>query len=216
MHGSVFLDDAGEVIRPALLWNDQRTAAECREIEERAGGREALVRMVANPALDRVHRAQAALGPQARAGELGPGPPGAPAQGLRPLPADGHVRHRGQRRLRHALARRRQPPLEPRAAEQARDRPGAPARTATRAPRSRAKVSETRGEGDRACRSGRRSWAAAATSRPARWATGSSGRGSSRRRWGPRASSSRTPTSSASTPWAGSSAAATRCRGPGT
>src|SRR4051812_42920675 len=28
MHGSVFLDAAGEVIRPALLWNDQRTAAE--------------------------------------------------------------------------------------------------------------------------------------------------------------------------------------------
>lgn len=51
MHGSVFLDDAGEVIRPALLWNDQRTAAECREIEERAGGREALIRMTANPAL---------------------------------------------------------------------------------------------------------------------------------------------------------------------
>ncbi len=51
MHGSVFLDEAGEVIRPALLWNDQRTAAECREIEEKAGGREALIRMVANPAL---------------------------------------------------------------------------------------------------------------------------------------------------------------------
>ncbi len=51
MHGSVFLDEAGKVIRPALLWNDQRTAAECAEIESRAGGREALVRMVANPAL---------------------------------------------------------------------------------------------------------------------------------------------------------------------
>jgi len=51
MHGSVFLDESGQVIRPALLWNDQRTAAECAEIEERAGGREALVRMVANPAL---------------------------------------------------------------------------------------------------------------------------------------------------------------------
>ncbi|MGC1719864.1 MAG: xylulokinase [Isosphaeraceae bacterium] len=51
MHGSVFLDQAGAVIRPALLWNDQRTAVECREIEERAGGREALVKMVANPAL---------------------------------------------------------------------------------------------------------------------------------------------------------------------
>jgi xylulokinase len=51
MHGSVFLDSEGRVIRPALLWNDQRTAAECREIEEKAGGREALIRMVANPAL---------------------------------------------------------------------------------------------------------------------------------------------------------------------
>jgi xylulokinase len=51
MHGSVFLDARGEVIRPALLWNDQRTAAECVEIEERAGGRAELVRLVANPAL---------------------------------------------------------------------------------------------------------------------------------------------------------------------
>jgi xylulokinase len=51
MHGSVFLDEAGRVIRPALLWNDQRTAQECLEIEQKAGGRAALVRMVANPAL---------------------------------------------------------------------------------------------------------------------------------------------------------------------
>lgn len=32
MHGSVFLDDANEVIRPALLWNDQRTEPQCKEI----------------------------------------------------------------------------------------------------------------------------------------------------------------------------------------
>src|SRR5208337_5018052 len=51
MHGSVLLDETGSVIRPALLWNDQRTAAECREIEEKAGGRAALVKLVANPAL---------------------------------------------------------------------------------------------------------------------------------------------------------------------
>jgi xylulokinase len=51
MHGSVFLDESGEVIRPALLWNDQRTLSECLEIEDLAGGREALIRMVANPAL---------------------------------------------------------------------------------------------------------------------------------------------------------------------
>ncbi len=51
MHGSVFLNKKHEVIRPALLWNDQRTAAECEEIEKKAGGRSKLIRMVANPAL---------------------------------------------------------------------------------------------------------------------------------------------------------------------
>ena len=51
MHGSVFLDKKNKVIRRAILWNDQRTAAECDEIERRAGGRRKLIRMVANPAL---------------------------------------------------------------------------------------------------------------------------------------------------------------------
>src|SRR5690606_37692100 len=51
MHGSVFLDKSHQVIRPALLWNDQRTAAECEQIEAAAGGRKALIKMVANPAL---------------------------------------------------------------------------------------------------------------------------------------------------------------------
>lgn len=51
MHGSVFVDKSGDVIRPALLWNDQRTAAECAEIEKLAGGRKRLIKMVANPAL---------------------------------------------------------------------------------------------------------------------------------------------------------------------
>jgi len=51
MHGSVFLDASGRVLRRAILWNDQRTGAECAEITEAAGGRDALIRMVANPAL---------------------------------------------------------------------------------------------------------------------------------------------------------------------
>lgn len=51
MHGSVFLDKSHKVIRPALLWNDQRTAAECEQLTEMAGGRAELIRMVANPAL---------------------------------------------------------------------------------------------------------------------------------------------------------------------
>lgn len=51
MHGSVFLDADDNVIRPAILWNDQRTGEECEEIERRAGGRRKLIGMVANPAL---------------------------------------------------------------------------------------------------------------------------------------------------------------------
>ncbi len=55
MHGSVFLGgdgpETGEPLRPALLWNDQRTAAECAEIEKAAGGRGKLIAMVGNPAL---------------------------------------------------------------------------------------------------------------------------------------------------------------------
>jgi len=51
MHGSVFLDKNDKVIRRAILWNDQRTAAECVEIEQRAGGRKKLIKMVANPAM---------------------------------------------------------------------------------------------------------------------------------------------------------------------
>lgn len=51
MHGSVFLDASHQVVRPALLWNDQRTQAECDEIEARAGGRAALIQLVSNPAL---------------------------------------------------------------------------------------------------------------------------------------------------------------------
>ncbi|GIX03153.1 MAG: xylulokinase [Planctomycetaceae bacterium] len=50
MHGSVFLDKQHEVVRPAILWNDQRTADQCAEIESKAGGRDALIQLVANPA----------------------------------------------------------------------------------------------------------------------------------------------------------------------
>lgn len=51
MHGSVFVDRNGKSLRRALLWNDQRTAAECAEIEKRAGGRKRLIDMVSNVAL---------------------------------------------------------------------------------------------------------------------------------------------------------------------
>lgn len=50
MHGSVLLDDAGEVVRPAILWNDQRTARECDEIRRRVG-RERLIAVTGNDAM---------------------------------------------------------------------------------------------------------------------------------------------------------------------
>ncbi len=37
MHGLTLLDGAGEVLRPAILWNDQRTGAQCDEIRARVG-----------------------------------------------------------------------------------------------------------------------------------------------------------------------------------
>jgi xylulokinase len=49
MHGSVFLDDLGAVIRPALLWNDQRTHSQCKKITESVGER--LIELAGNPAL---------------------------------------------------------------------------------------------------------------------------------------------------------------------
>jgi len=50
MHGLVMLDSAGEVLRPALLWNDQRTGAECDEIRQRLGKRN-LIQITGNDAL---------------------------------------------------------------------------------------------------------------------------------------------------------------------
>jgi xylulokinase len=50
MHGLVVLDSSGEVLRPAILWNDQRTGAECAEIE-RTVGLERLISLTGNRAL---------------------------------------------------------------------------------------------------------------------------------------------------------------------
>ena len=49
MHGMVALDGSMRPLRPALLWNDGRTAAECDEIERRVG-RERLVELTGNRA----------------------------------------------------------------------------------------------------------------------------------------------------------------------
>ena len=50
MHGLVLLDGAGEVLRPAILWNDQRTGAEC-DVIRHAVGAERLIELTGNDAL---------------------------------------------------------------------------------------------------------------------------------------------------------------------
>ncbi len=50
MHGLVLLDEAGAVLRPAILWNDQRTGAQCDEIRARLG-KAHLVQLTGNDAL---------------------------------------------------------------------------------------------------------------------------------------------------------------------
>lgn len=50
MHGLVLLDEAGNVLRPAILWNDQRTGPQCDEIRDRLG-KSRLIQLTGNDAL---------------------------------------------------------------------------------------------------------------------------------------------------------------------
>lgn len=50
MHGLVLLDEQGQVTRPAILWNDQRTSEQCDRINDLVG-REEMVRITGGPAL---------------------------------------------------------------------------------------------------------------------------------------------------------------------
>jgi xylulokinase len=48
MHGLVALDKAGAVLRPSILWNDQRTGEQCQQIHDAAGGVEGLLKLTNN------------------------------------------------------------------------------------------------------------------------------------------------------------------------
>jgi len=50
MHGLVLLDETGQVLRPAILWNDQRTQSQCDEIHQIIG-REKFIQITGNVAL---------------------------------------------------------------------------------------------------------------------------------------------------------------------
>jgi len=51
MHGLVLLGKGAAPLRPAIIWNDQRTAAEAEQIERAAGGRKGLIRLTGNVAM---------------------------------------------------------------------------------------------------------------------------------------------------------------------
>jgi xylulokinase len=50
MHGAVLLDEMGEVVRPALIWCDQRTEKQSRELSEKFGT-DKLIQLTCNPPL---------------------------------------------------------------------------------------------------------------------------------------------------------------------
>ena len=50
MHGMVALDEGGDVLRPCIMWNDQRSHVECKEITNRIG-REKILEITGNPVL---------------------------------------------------------------------------------------------------------------------------------------------------------------------
>ena len=69
MHGLVVLDADDRVLRPAILWNDQRTGSECAEIEA-ALGLERLIALDGQPRPTGVHGAETAVAAPQRAGRV--------------------------------------------------------------------------------------------------------------------------------------------------
>ena len=51
MHGLVLLDGKGNVLRPCIMWNDQRSAPYCEKIHESVGGEKEFLRLTNNPML---------------------------------------------------------------------------------------------------------------------------------------------------------------------
>ena len=104
MHGLVALDGADRVLRPAILWNDQRTGRPVRR--DRADGRaRAADRADRQPRAARLHRTEAAVAARARARRLGAHRADDAAQGLRAPAAVRRARDRRLGRVRDAAAR---------------------------------------------------------------------------------------------------------------
>ncbi len=138
MHGLVVLDADDRVLRPAILWNDQRTAAECAEIEALRRAR-APDRADRQPRAHGLHRAEAPVAAPARARHVRADRARAAAEGLRAPAPHRRARDRRRGRVRHAALRRRTAPLVRRSLRRARH----PARLAS----ARARVDGDRGRG---------------------------------------------------------------------
>ena len=102
MHGATLLDAKDKPLRPAILWNDGRSFAECAELKRRVPDLEAAHRQSRHA---RLHRAENAMGRRARARSRKSDETGAVAQGLcAPAPL-GRGGVGDVRRFWHALAR---------------------------------------------------------------------------------------------------------------
>ncbi len=110
MHGLVLLDEENQVIRPALIWCDQRSQVQVDHINQ-VGREEQRPDVHGQSGADRLHAAEAAVGARQRAAVLRPRAKGAASQGLHSLRADRGVRHGGLGCLRHLAVRRGPAPL---------------------------------------------------------------------------------------------------------
>ena len=104
MHGATLLDAGDKVLRPCILWNDTRSHAEAAALDADPRFR-ALTGNIVFPGL---HRAEACLGEEQRAGDLRQGRQGAAAEGLSAPLADRRAHFGNVGFGRHVLARRRQ------------------------------------------------------------------------------------------------------------
>ena len=104
MHGLVVLDEHDEVLRPAILWNDQRTAAECDLIRAADRARSGSSQITGNDALTGL-TAPKLVWVRDHEPTFGAGSRTSAAQGLSPAATDGRARDGQGGRLRHAAVR---------------------------------------------------------------------------------------------------------------
>lgn len=117
MHGAVLLDAEGQAIRPAILWNDTRCAAECAELEAMAPE---LHQVAGNSGDAGLYRAETVVGAPSRAAALSAHRHGAVAEGLSALSDDREESLRYVGRRRDAVAGRGEARLVRRSAGQVR------------------------------------------------------------------------------------------------